>query len=220
MIIALSITPLLTAAFCSAGSGGTHIVVERGWLATLSSISQVVISLLVVIMLVMITMMLLALKKSIEELTKLVKGAYEPVHAVIKEAREVTADVRRITQTVEAPVKRIVGTMDEASDRVRGAMERAEDRLERLDALAGIVQDQAEGFVVKSASIARGMRVGGAALTAALFARRNGKSKRRQRERAVSAREARNDVEGSTRRSAIDGGESGPRIRARTLPAP
>ncbi len=216
MSLILSMTPSLLQV--AADTAANHIVVERGWLANAANIGEIVVSILVVVMLITIVILLLALKRALDELAKLAKGAYEPVHAVIRDAREVTSEVKRLTQTVEAPVKRIVGTMDEASHRVRSAMDRAEDRLERLDALAGIVQDQAEGIVVKSASIARGVRVGGAALTAALFARRNGKSKRRQRERAMRAREERDSVESGQAQALLD--EGGPRIRARTLPAP
>ena len=158
----------------TADSTTTRIVVENGWLANVASFGQGIVSLLVTIMLVLIVLMLFALKKSLDELTKLVKSSHEPVHAVLTDVRDVTVELRTLAQSVRGPVTRIVETVDVAGARVRAAIERAEDRLERLDALAGVVQDEAEELVVKSASVARGLGVGGAALGAALFGGRNG----------------------------------------------
>ena len=203
----------------AADSATTRIVVENGWLANVASIGQGIVSLLVTVMLVLIVLMLFALKKSLDELTNLVKSSHEPVHAVLQDARAVTSELRTLTQSVREPVTRIVETVDLAGGRVRSAMVRAERRLERLDALAGVVQDEAEELVVKSASVARGLRVGGAAVGAALLGRGGGRGGGRERERRPSSR-ARTERNGASHdlpagATAYDDGEpvEGPTIR-------
>ena len=199
----------------AADSATTRIVVENGWLANVASIGQGIVSLLVTVMLVLIVLMLFALKKSLDELTNLVKSSHEPVHAVLQDARAVTSELRTLTQSVREPVTRIVETVDLAGGRVRSAMVRAERRLERLDALAGVVQDEAEELVVKSASVARGLRVGGAAVGAALLGRGGGRG--RERRPASRARIQRNGDSHDLRAgaTAFDNGEpvEGPTIR-------
>ncbi|MEO7964016.1 MAG: DUF948 domain-containing protein [Gemmatimonadaceae bacterium] len=214
------VSPVLQAA---PDTGVTRVVLDSGWLSNVASVGQVVVSVLVTIMLVMIVLMLFALKKSLDELTKMIKSAYEPVRGVLGEAREITNEVKKLTQSVQAPVARIVGTVDDASERVHGFIVRVEERLERLDELAGIVQEGAEGFVVKSASLARGVRVGGAALRAAFFSKRNEGKKysKRRREALAPAREGRaTRADLAEDESAQIPENVGPRIRPRTLPAP
>jgi hypothetical protein len=89
---------------------------------------------------------------------------------------------------------------------VRRAVKRAEARLDRLDALVGVAQEEAEEFVLSSASALKGVRFGAAALKRSfLYARRRGmKRKKRRREREED--EVRTD-----RRT------EGPRIRTRAV---
>lgn len=166
--------PMTQSLVQAADSATTRIVVESGWLADIASIGQGIVSLLVTVMLVLIVLMLVALKRSLDELTKLVKASHQPVHEALQDVRVVTSELRTLAQSVREPVKRIVETVDVAGGQARKAMRRAERRLARLDALAGVVQDEAEELVVKSASVARGLRVGGAALGAMLLPRRRG----------------------------------------------
>ena len=90
---------------------------------------------------------------------------------------------------------------------VRRAVKRAEARLDRLDALVGVAQEEAEEFVMSSASALRGVRFGAAALKRSfLYARRRGlKRKKRRRERATK-------TEMRTERRT-----EGPRIRTRAV---
>lgn len=155
-------------------SAGTRIVVEHSWLDTLANIAQSLVSVLVMVMLVMGVLLLYALRRSIDELSKLIKSSYEPLRGALTEVREVTGEVRAIVKSLKAPVTLAGQTMDEASTRVKAAMSVAEGRLARLDTLVGIAQEEVEDVVVGAASLLRGVSAGGRAAGRSLGLRRRG----------------------------------------------
>lgn len=167
----------------AADSAATRLVVEHSWLDTLANVAQSLVSILVMIMLVMGVVLLYALRKSIDELTKLVRSSNEPVRAAIGEIREVTGEVRAIAKSLRAPVTLAGETLEDVSDRVRGAVDRVEDRLARFDALVEIAQEEAEGAVVSAASLLHGVRAGGAVVTRSLGLSRATRQRRAERGR-------------------------------------
>ncbi|MBK9978995.1 MAG: hypothetical protein IPP20_13940 [Gemmatimonadetes bacterium] len=210
--LAPSIFLLLQAA---ADSVGTRIVVEHSWLDTAANVGQSLVSFLVLVMLVMGVLLLYALKKTIDELTKLIRSAYEPLRTAIAEAREVTGEVRAMAKGLKAPVERASETIDEASDRFRAVMDVAEGRLARLDELVNIVQEEAEGAVLGAASLMRGVRAGGQAVRRSLgLARRDEASRRRGRGTGDEEDEADEADEGDELDDATDELESGTEVEA------
>lgn len=161
MTVSLTIVTLLQAA---AESAAARILVERSWLDTLANVAQSLVSVLLTLMLLVGVVLLFAIKKSIGELTKLMKSGYEPLAAVLKEAREVTSEVRTLTKTLQGPLTLAGETLEDISDGVRTVMTRAEARLERLDTLVRVAQEEVESVVVGAASMLRGVKAGGSAL--------------------------------------------------------
>lgn len=160
------------------GADAPRVLGETGWLADVANIGQSLVSLLVLVMLVMIVVILFSLKRSLDAVTVLVQRSYDPVREVILEARAATTEVRAIAQSVREPALAMGATMTETSTRVRGALDRAEARLHRLDTLLSIVQEEVEEVVVRSASMVRGVRIGGRVLGLALgLAKGNGRGR-------------------------------------------
>ena len=187
------------------------ITVEHSWLDTLANIAQSMVSVLLTVMIIVGVALLFALKRSVDELTKLIKQSYAPMADTIREAREVTGEVRTLVKSVAAPLTRITETVGDANDRARSAMLRAEDRLERLDALVGIVQDEVEDMVARTASLVSGFRAGGSVLRQSLgLRRRRGGAHRPGRAEGRAVTDA--DLES-------DAAEA-PRIRPRRAPTP
>lgn len=176
--------------------------VERGVMENLAATGQFVVSLVVLILLAALIFLLLALRKSIQELTKLFHSSYGDISAAAHSVRNVAEDVRGITQTVKTDVGAMSDTLRSVNTGVKRAVRRAEMRLHRLDALVGVAQEEAEDLVLSSASTLRGFRFGAAALKRSfLSTRKRGlKRKKRRPERRESRR---------------DSGVDGPRIRTR-----
>ena len=142
-------------------SSAARLFVERSWLDTVASLAQSLISLLVLTMLVMGVLLLYALRKSVDELTKLVKSAHAPLHSAIAESREVTGEVRAIARSLKAPLELAGDTIEDASERLQDVMQHIEGRARRFDALVDIAQVEAEDAVLGAASLLRGVRAGG-----------------------------------------------------------
>lgn len=194
-----------------ADSSATRIVVEHSWLDTLANIAQSLVSILIMVMLVMGVLLLYALRKSIDELSKLVRSANTPLQAAIAEARQVTGEIRGIAASLKTPLALAGETIEDATERAQDVMDVVEGRLARFDALVGIAQEEAEGAVVGAASLLRGVRASSGVVSEVLGLSRSARRKRRrirnQRERSERTRERENG----------DGGEEEP-IDERPVP--
>lgn len=158
------------------------IPADRGFMATLAVTGQFVVSLVVLVLLGAVVFVLLALRKSVHDLTKLLNASSGDISAAAHSVRNVAEDVRGITQTVKTDVGAMSDTLRHVNSGVRKVVRRAEARLQRLDALVGVAQDEAEDFVLSSASALRGVRLGASALKRSfLSARRRGLKRKKRR---------------------------------------
>ena len=183
------------------------IQADRGFMETLAVTGQFVVSLVVLVLLGAVVFVLLALRKSVQDLTRLLNASSGDISAAAHSVRNVAEDVRGITQSVKTDVGAVSDTIRRVNSGVRRAVRRAESRMLRLDALVGVAQEEAEEFVLSSASALRGVRLGAAALKRSfLYTRRRG-LKRKKRRRPLRE----ND------RHARERGGDGPRIRTRVV---
>jgi hypothetical protein len=168
--------------------------VERGVMETLAASGQFAVSVIVLILLAAIVFVLLALRKSVQELTKMLHSSYGDISAAAHAVRNVSEDVRSITQSVKTDVAAVSDTVRFVNTGVRRAVRRARTRLQRLDALVEVAQEEAEDLVASTASAVRGVQAGAAALRRTFqFTRRRGIKRKRKRrawraERAPSER--------------------------------
>ena len=181
------------------------IPAQRGFMETLAMTGQFVVSLVVLVLLGAVVYVLLALRKSVQDLTKLLNSSSGDISAAAHSVRHVAEDVRGITQSVKTDVGAVSDTVRLVNSRVRRGIRRAEARLKRLDALVGVAQEEAEEFVLSSASALRGVRLGAAALKRSfLYTRRRGLKRKKQRP-------LRNDERRAERHG------DGPRIRTKVV---
>lgn len=177
--------------------------VERTFWENLAAGGQFAVSIVVLVLLAMVVFVLLALRKSVQELTRLLHSSYGDISAAAHSVRNVAEDVRGITQSVKTDVGAVSQTIRHVNAGVRRAVRRAEARLQRLDALVSVAQEEAEDFVLSSASALRGVRIGAAALRRTFLVTRRRGLKRRKRRRVRP-----DDVRTEAR-------DEGPRIRTR-----
>jgi hypothetical protein len=179
------------------------IPAQRGFMETLAMTGQFVVSLVVLVLLGAVVYVLIALRKSVHDLTKLLNSSSGDISAAAHSVRHVAEDVRGITQSVKTDVGAVSDTVRLVNSRVRRGIRRAEARLKRLDALVGVAQEEAEEFVLSSASALRGVRLGAAALKRSfLYTRRRGLKRKKQRPMRRDERRAEGD---------------GPRIRTKVV---
>lgn len=155
---------------------------DRGVMETIAVGGQFVVSLVVLVLLGAVVFVLLALRKSVQDLTRLLNASSGDISAAAHSVRNVAEDVRGITQSVKTDVGAVSDTLRHVNSGVRRAVRRAEARLQRLDALVGVAQEEAEELVLSSASALRGVRLGAAALKRSfLYTRRRGLKRKKRR---------------------------------------
>lgn len=92
---------------------------------------------------------------------KQMRTDFEPA---IRNANALSDNVKALSDRVRANVEELSATVSETNVKVRRATEAAEQRLGELNALAGVVQREAEETFVRAASAVRGVQVGTRAL--------------------------------------------------------
>ena len=158
------------------------IPAARSFMETLAVTGQFLVSLVVLGLLAAVVFVLIALRKSVQDLTRLLNASSGDISAAAHSVRNVAEDVRGITQSVKTDVGAVSDTIRHVNKGVRRAVRRAEARLDRLDALVGVAQEEAEEFVMSSASALRGVRLGASALKRSfLSARRRGIKRKKRR---------------------------------------
>jgi gas vesicle protein len=182
--VSLLMASLLTQ---TAAPPDTVIAITRtGWVATMANVSQAVVSIAMLAVLVAGLLALVALRKSIHELQKLMEASYGDLSALARRANQIADNVQDVTSSIRVEIDNVRDTVRDAQDRVRNGLDGAEERVRRLAALVDVAQEEAEDFVVSTASALRGVRTGASVLKKSLaFVRGNGhRNRRRRRQRA------------------------------------
>lgn len=116
----------------------------------------------------------------VKQLTKKLEAQAQKLRVDAAPAvRHVTAaaeNLQAVSVTVKENAARLGDTVADANRRLRDAADAAEERLGEFNALLGVVQEEAEGLFINSASTARGLRAGAQA-----FRRFRGSDTRRGR---------------------------------------
>ena len=131
--------------------------VPRDGLATAADIAVVVIGLAVVLLAVVTAALLLRLIRVIGELRI---GIRQNLGPVSDRARGISDNVEFITQALRTDVERLNASVKALTDRLQLASERMEERIEDFNALMEVVQDEAEGIFIDTASTVRGVKAG------------------------------------------------------------
>jgi hypothetical protein len=96
----------------------------------------------------------------------------------IRSANAVAENAKTMSDRLRANVEELSATVSETNVKVRRATQAAEARAAELNALAGVVQREAEDAFVRAASAVRGVQVGTRALRG--LARRRGREEERE----------------------------------------
>ncbi|MBK8249147.1 MAG: hypothetical protein IPK85_17360 [Gemmatimonadetes bacterium] len=102
----------------------TRVVIERGGLENVALVGQAVTSVLVLVLLISATLTLLALRRALDELTRLVRSTSSDITAAVHDAREVADELRRLT----GRVRDTADVVRSGAQKVRRFMERGSER--------------------------------------------------------------------------------------------
>ncbi len=162
MTLALSI--LATGALQSIPADTVAVVASRSALEAAADVSLVVLLLLAVIGTVGLLMFVRQMNRLARHVTKLTHQLERQVDPVLDRARSVARNVDFIAEAIRGDVERLTGSVHVLSDRLQQASDHMEERIDEFNALIEVVQSEAEGIFLDTASAVRGVRAGARAL--------------------------------------------------------
>jgi len=138
-------------------------VVPRDGLSTAADVSVVVIAVAIVLLALVTGALLLRLNRTLAEIRI---GVRQNLGPVSDRARAISDNVEFVTQALRTDVERLNASVKALTDRLHQASERMEERIEEFNALMEVVQDEAEGIFIDTASTVRGVRAGARSIAA------------------------------------------------------
>ena len=105
-------------------------------------------------------------RKSYKRVNELLDKLQADINPIVKHASTISDNLDYITTSVRVDIQQVNRTIAEANQRVRQALELSERRLNDFNALIEVVQREAEGAFVTTASTLRGVRAGAVAFQA------------------------------------------------------
>jgi methyl-accepting chemotaxis protein len=190
------------------------VAADRSVMGTLADAGQFIVSVVVALLLAGLAFNLILMRKTMQNVVELLQSSKGDISGAAESVRKVAEDVRGISQTVKTDIGAVSDTVRRVNRGVRRVVNRTEARMRRLDALVGVAQEEAEEFVMSSASALRGVRLGAAALKRSfLFTRRRGIKRKKRR----SSRDDRPPEVYRGRRARADHSGERPRIRTKVV---
>jgi uncharacterized protein YoxC len=149
---------MLTAVQTPLGLAMIQTAVPRDGLSVAADISLVIVAATVVLLALAIVALLLRANKLLGEVR-------QHIAPVTERTRGIAENVEHITRSLRDDVEKVTGSVQALTDRLKLASDRMEERIEDFNALMEVVQEEAEGVFLDTASTVRGVRAGARSLT-------------------------------------------------------
>lgn len=144
----------------------TIVTVQAGsrglqyWVDLLTSIASIVIALALIAIAIPLIPAAWNSRKFYAKLNQVVERIRDDVNPIVRHAAAVADNVDYISTSIRADVQLLHQTVASANQRVNRAAALAEQRVNDLNALLEVVQEEAEGLFIDTASSVRGVRAG------------------------------------------------------------
>jgi hypothetical protein len=137
-------------------------VVERDTLDTIAVVASIATTLALLVLALVAARVLWSFRSTHTKVNALVERLQNDVAPLIRHANAIADNVNFLTTSIRSDIQKVNNTIDSANDRVKRALTVAERRLNEFNALLAVVQAEAEGVFVSTASTVRGVRRGAA----------------------------------------------------------
>ncbi len=129
-------------------------------LATVESISTIVLGVAVLGVLIALLAVLLQLRKLARSVNSVAKQLGKDASPVMERARSVAENVDFISMAVRTDVQKLTASVSGLNDRLKDASVRMEERIQDFSALVEVLQNEAEELALDTAAAVRGVRAG------------------------------------------------------------
>lgn len=134
----------------------------RGLLDTIAAIASIAMLVSVMLVALVVARLLWSYRTTYKKVNSLLDRLHGDLAPLVRNANAIADNVNFVTTSIRTDVQKVSDTIDTANDRVQHALSVAEHRLNEFNALLSVVQDEAEGVFLSTASTVRGVRRGAA----------------------------------------------------------
>ncbi len=99
-------------------------------------------------------------RKSYAKVNDMMDRIYGDINPLMRHASTIADNVNYISTSVRVDIQQVSQTIAAANQKLVASVAAAEDRIKELNALLAVVQEEAEGAFVSTASTLRGVRTG------------------------------------------------------------
>jgi uncharacterized protein YoxC len=144
----------------SSSSDTVAMMASPSLLATIESISTIVLGVAVLGVLIALLVVLLQVRKLAKAMGSVAKQLEKESAPVMERARSVAENVDFISMAVRTDVQKLNASVSGLNERLREASVRMEERIQDFTALVEVLQNEAEELALDTAAAVRGVRAG------------------------------------------------------------
>jgi uncharacterized protein YoxC len=137
---------------------------ERGWFEKVTAVASGLMTVALLVLTVALVPAAWNFRKSYSKISDLLDRVYGDINPLMRHASAIADNVNYISTSVRTDVQQVNATIAAANLRLQQAVALTEQRLGEFNALLAVVQEEAEGMFIATASTVRGVRTGAAAL--------------------------------------------------------
>jgi uncharacterized protein YoxC len=142
---------------------GRQAAEHPGLLQQISTTASAIMTIALLVLTVFAIPVAWRLRRTYQKVDHLLDRVHNNLAPIVANAHDITDNINFITTAFRTDVAKLNATINSANDRLQRAMALSERRVNEFNALLSIVQQEAEGVFVSTASTVRGVRHGAAA---------------------------------------------------------
>ena len=141
-----------------------QVLADRGLFEQITATASAIMTIALLALVIVAIPVAWRLRNTYKKVDHLLERIHDDITPIMANAHAITDNINYITTSIRTDVEKVNRTIDSASQRLQDAMLLSEKRVKEFNALLTIVQEEAEGLFLSTASTVRGVRRGAAEL--------------------------------------------------------
>jgi uncharacterized protein YoxC len=137
-----------------------QVLADRGTLEQITAAASAIMTIALLALTIVAIPVAWRLRNTYRKVDHLLERIHDDITPIMANAHDITDNINFITTSIRADVEKVNATINSANERLNRAMSLSEQRVKEFNALLAIVQEEAEGLFLSTASTVRGVREG------------------------------------------------------------
>lgn len=137
-----------------------QVLADRGMFEQLTAAASTIMTFALLALVVVAIPVAWRLRSTYLKVDQLLERVHNDIAPIISNAHNISDNLNFITTSIRTDVAKLHEAIDTGNRRVRRAMDESEQRVKEFNALLRVVQEEAEGLFISTASTVRGVQQG------------------------------------------------------------